>query len=341
LIDGAAVRDILRSAGETMLRDTLRSVWRVRGPNVGLSCLSLLSSGLGSAKTRVDDLALRVRRTRNKDVLDALYAGVSGTPPLRCNPAATTAIHTVTSHHHLRMYLTAIKSVLRYHDDVAVVVHDDGSLDAGDAAFLEHHLPGVQVIDRASADRQMEPLLARYPHSRRLRERVVNSLELFDNMLLSPTARIVNMNSDVLFLREPRDFLAWLAGGDASIAGVFEAEPAGQARLLERRGSRFPAHVTTALTCFYPDTCNLDFVEGVLAEIELDWFAAQNLYPLLYERQAAEHPSRFFDERSYQASGVFEGEAVFRHYWTSTGKFTEIQRRDSENVLRHLAARSA
>ena len=320
-----------------MLREACHSLWRVRGPNVGLRGLSLLSSGLGYTKARVDGLALRIRRTRNHDLVDAMYAGVASTPPRRCNPAAQAAVHSVTSHHHLRMYLTAIKSLLRYCDDVAVVVHDDGTLDDQDASLVAEHLPDATLIERKTADQRMEGVLARYPHCRYLRRRVVNSLELFDNMLLAPAARVVNMNSDVLFLREPAELIAWLMGSEPSIVGVFEAEPAGQAAFLGRRGSRFPPHVTTALTCFYPDTCDLDFVEDVLADAEPDWFLAQNVYPLLYERQAADHAPRFFDERSYQASGVFDDGAVFRHYWTSTGKFIDVQQRDSGRVLAGLA----
>jgi len=324
-----------------MFREAYRSVWRVRAPNVGLRGLSLLSAGLEHTKTRVDELAVRIRRSRSRRELDAMYAAVAKTPPLRCNPQAETAVHTVTSRHHLRMYLTAIKSLLRYHDDIAVVLHDDGSLDAADVALVMLHVPGVRLIPRNSADQDMSRILARYPHCRRLRERVVNSLELFDNMLLAPATRVVNLNSDVLFLREPTAVLEWLAGGDPSIVGVYEAEPAGQAALLARRGSRFPAHVTTALACFYPGTCDLDLVEDVLAETTLDWFTAQNLYPLLYERQAQHHTARFFDQDSYQASGVFTEGAIFRHYWTSTGKFTDVQERDSARVLDALTARSA
>ena len=146
-----------------MIREAYRSVIRARAPNLGLRCLSLLSSGLGRAKTSVDGLALGIRRNRNRDLLQAMYAAVVRTPPLRCNPAAKTAIHTVTSHHHLRMYLAAIKSLLRYHGDVAVVVHDDGSLDGQDESLLRQHVPGVTYVDRASADRQLDRLLAGYP----------------------------------------------------------------------------------------------------------------------------------------------------------------------------------
>jgi hypothetical protein len=311
-------------------------VVRVRGTNLGLRCLASLSSGLERAKASVDGLAIDIRRSRNRELLNVMYAAVLETPPLACNPAAETAIHTVTGHHHFRMYLTAIKSLLRYAGNLAVVVHDDGSLDAEDLALLKAHLPGVTCIDRKSADEQMNGVLARYPHCRKLRERVVNSLELFDNLLIARTPRLINMNSDVLFLRQPVELITWISGADPSILGVFEAEPAEQAAFLERHGSAFPPHVTTALTCLYPEAVDLDFVERLLSVTSPNWFTAQNVYPLLYERCSAKHRARFLDERAYQASGVFDEGAIFRHYWSSTGKFTDIQKKDSMGVLRAL-----
>lgn len=321
-----------------MFREAYRSVVKVRGPNFGLRGLAWLSSGLERAKASVDGLAVDIRRNRNRELLNVMHAAVLKTPPLVSNPAAATEIHTVTGHHHFRMYLTAIKSLLRYTPSLSVVVHDDGSLDSEDEALLRAHLPGVTYIDRKSADEQMRGVLARYPHCRKLRERVVNSLELFDNLLLVRAPRLINMNSDVLFLREPSEVIRWISGADPTILGVFEAEPAGQADFLARRGSAFPPHVTTALACLYREAVDLDFVERILSETTPDWFTAQNVYPLLYEHYAAKHGARFLDEREYQASGVFEEGAVFRHYWSSTARFTHTQAEDSARVLSALAA---
>ena len=323
-----------------MFREAYRSVVRVRGPNVGLRGLAWLSSGLERAKASVDGLAVDIRRSRNRELLNAMHAGVLGTPPLPCNPAAETEVHTVTGHHHFRMYLTAIKSLLRYVGNLAVVVHDDGSLDTEDRALLKAHVPGVTFIDRESADAAMSTALARHPHCRKLRERVVNSLELFDNLLFARAPRLINMNSDVLFLDQPVELIRWIAGSDPSILGVFEAEPAEQAAFLARHGSSFPPHVTTALACLYPDTVDLDFVERILSTTTPDWFTAQNVYPLLYERSAEKHTARFFDEQKYQASGIFEAGGIFRHYWSSTGKFTDVQATDSARVISDLGVSS-
>jgi hypothetical protein len=303
--------------------------------------LAPMSAALRYAKEALGDAVIRVLRYRNEELLAAMHERVLSTPARRCNPAAPVEVHTVTAHHHVNMYITAIKSLLRHHDDVAVVVHDDGSLDASDGARLRDHLPGIRVVDRATADSEMDVVLAGRPHSRRLRQRVVNSLELFDNILLARTERLVNLNSDVLFLGEPTELIAWLQTDDASILGVYEERPAQQKEFLETHGCPFPPHVTTALACVPKHIYDGDFVERVLSRVDADWFTAQNVYPLLYHRQRERRAVRFLDEGRYQSSGVFGPGAVFRHYWTSTGWFTDLQSRDSQRVIDALVAREA
>ena len=299
----------------------------------------MMNALLRLVKDRLAASVIKKLRYRNRALLRAMHQKVLATPPLACNPEAPVEVHTLTAHHHLTMYLTAVKSLLRYHADVAVVVHDDGSLDGQDQAHLREHVPGVRIIERPAADAQMERLLAPFPRSRDLRARVVNALELFDNILLARTERLVNMNSDVLFLDDPRELVAWLRdGGDASIAGVYEERPAQQQEFLQAHGCPFQPHVTTALSCLHKDIHDLPYVEEALARATPDWFTAQNVYPLLFHRQAGiqNRPVRFFDQTAYQSSGVFPDGAAFRHYWTSTGWFTELQARNSQQVITEL-----
>src|ERR1017187_7503089 len=74
------------------------------------------------------------------------FKPINSTKPLRCNPAAQTELHTLTCRKHLFMYITAVKSLLRFISDVAVVAHDDGSLTIKDIATIEHHIDGIRVI---------------------------------------------------------------------------------------------------------------------------------------------------------------------------------------------------
>jgi hypothetical protein len=322
------VHDFVSGLHRQVVRAQRRPAWSVP--------LAPLQAGLGRVKEALGGAVIETLRYRNKELLGRMHARVLSTPPLRCNPEARVEVHTLTAHHHLTMYLTAIKSLLRFHDDVAVVVHDDGSLDADDRARLRGHVPGIRLIARAVADAEMNALLAARPCSRRLRETVVNALELFDNIILARTERLVNLNSDVLFVAEPTELIAWLTEDDASIAGVWEERPAKQQEFLAAYDCPFPPHVTTALACLPRDLYDGAFVEEALARAEYDWFTAQNVYPLLYQRQAGKRAVRFFDQQRYQSSGVFPDEAVFRHYWTSTGWFTELQSRDTTQVIESL-----
>jgi hypothetical protein len=305
-----------------------------------LRFLSPMGRWLGYVKERMDAALIRSQRYRDKGLLRAMHARVLTTAHSRCNAEATVEVHTLTAHHHLRMYLTAIKSLLRFYDDVAVVVHDDGSLNAEDAVTLRDHVRGIRIIKRASADAEMQSRQAACPASRRLRDKVVNALEVFDNILLARTERLVNLNSDVLFLSEPTELVEWIAKDDRSIAGVYEKTPAKQKDFLAAFGCPFPPHVTTALACLPRDIFDASFVEDILSRAESDWFTAQNVYPLLYHHQGDRHRVRFFDEDRYQSSGVFREGAAFRHYWTSTGWFSDLQACDSKRVLDALGAQS-
>jgi hypothetical protein len=306
-----------------------------------LSPLSRVSAGLGYAKEALDNWIIQTRRHRNQGLLRTMHEGILSTPPIRCNPAAKVEVHTVTAHHHLTMYLTALKSLLRYYSDLAVVVHDDGTLERDSLQQLKQHVDGIKIITRCESDARMQSVLAGFPYARALRGRVVNSIELFDNILLAETDRVINMNSDVLFLRDPVELVAWIAREESSCLGVYEERPAGQERFLLDRACPLPPHVTTALTCFHRDVYDLSFVENVLTDTTPDWFTAQNIYPLLYHRQQDRHPVRYFDRESYQASGIFTDSAVFKHYWTSTGLFADLQASDSKRVIGELQAPNA
>src|ERR1051325_1949377 len=97
-------------------------------------------------------------------------------------PAAEGEIHVLVAHAHTYMCITALKSFLRFHADVAVVVHDDGTLSTDDRTAFEVHVPGVRVIRRTAADAIMRRTLGRHRALRRYRHSVVNALELLDHL---------------------------------------------------------------------------------------------------------------------------------------------------------------
>jgi hypothetical protein len=106
------------------------------------------------------------------------------------------------------MAVRCLGSLARHaRDPVALVIHDDGSLDADDRHQLLA-LGAVRIVGRAEADDRVSPVLRRLPHCERFRQRNVFGLKLLDVALLG-TGDIAYCDSDILFLRPFRGLFTW------------------------------------------------------------------------------------------------------------------------------------
>jgi hypothetical protein len=264
------------------------------------------------------------------------------TRPLRCNPRAGTSIHTITGHYHLFMYMAAVKSLLRFYDDMAVVAHDaDGTLSDEDKDTLRHHVEGITIIDKGTADKRMKDILRPFPDCRKYRSRILNSLELLDNGLLADTDKVITMNSDVLFLKKPEELIRWIVDGKDEIVFVHEDAPCAQKEFLDEIGCDFPPHVTLALVCFHRGVINLPMIESILKRSKLArthlWPLGQCIFPALLSDKSGEYGIHSFNKEKWAASGHFGEEDIFRHYWSSTAKLAEKHFSDFDKVLSELA----
>lgn len=267
------------------------------------------------------------------------FKPVNSTKPLRCDPASQTELHTLTCHDHVFMYITAIKSLLRFVPDLAVVVHDDGSLTTKDITTIEYHIVGIKVIRRSEADKIVGKLLASCPKTASYRSEVINSLELTDHALLAGRARVIITNSDTLFLRRPDEIIQWIDADDGHVLCVYEEQPVQQAEFLTRMLSSFPPHLTLALVCLYKPVVEPAEMEELMNQVErtdAPWFIGQNLLPVLIGKKVRENEIKFLDSRRYQASGKFEEGAVFRHYWTSLVNLRPQYSADAAKVIAEL-----
>lgn len=141
-----------------------------------------------------------------------LFGRVSTTPPIACNPEADTGLHTAVPHRYVHAYLLAIKSFLRYHADIAVTAHDDGTLDDDDRVLIRHHLPGARIVDREWADREFTAR-AGDDFLTQVRSSYTSYLKLFDPGWVGEHRRIIVVDTDVLFLRPPLAVIDWARDG--------------------------------------------------------------------------------------------------------------------------------
>jgi len=242
------------------------------------------------------------------------------TRPFGCNPAARAEIHSLISHFYIAMYIAAIKSLLRFYDDIAVIIHDDGTLTDRDKILLEKHIPGIGIIEKKFADRKMAGILRNYPNSKIYRASNIIATQLFDYAIFSKRDKYISLDSDTLFLRRPDKLIDWIAKDRKEIVCLYEMYPAGQGDFLSEVKCDFPPHICAGFFCFPKQIFNLDKIEKILDRMEsFGWFTTQNALPILIKDKAKEYKISFFNPDEYQDPYNFKEKAVFRHYWSSLG----------------------
>jgi len=159
------------------------------------------------------------RLTLLKSQCDRLIAD---TPPLLTNAESVDfEVHSLLGRRHVGMCLWSIKSLLHFAGkQYRIILHDDGSLTEKNIRQLEHHLVNVKVIRKFDADGQVAGMLKSYPEAlgyrfgtlaqtewgRRLS---VFSLKLLDFNLLATAAKILVLDTDVLFFSRPNEIIRW------------------------------------------------------------------------------------------------------------------------------------
>ncbi len=180
---------------------------------------------------------------------DALLFGkIKKSPPIPVNPNAPTAFHSAVPHKYLYAYLFAIKSFLRFYSDIAVVVHDDGSLEETDMNLIRKHLPGVKIITRQFADETFNKQV-NDPFLSKVRSSYTSYIKLFDCTLFSEGKRIVILDTDTLFLKYPDRVIDWCkVGGDP----WFHRSPKGQwktkSKIIADQTQNQGKHIQTLIT---------------------------------------------------------------------------------------------
>ncbi|HWK90464.1 MAG TPA: hypothetical protein VNP72_10795 [Longimicrobium sp.] len=125
-------------------------------------------------------------------------------------------LHTLTCSADLDACLWAVKSFLVHSGrSTPVIVHSDGSIREREAERLGRHLPGCEIIDRARAKEEVAEFLRPYPslfHYRCTLDRLM-FFKLVDFNFYSRTGRVLAIDSDILWLKEPVQLNGFLDTG--------------------------------------------------------------------------------------------------------------------------------
>ena len=278
--------------------------------------------------------------------------------PIRCNAEASCELHTMLTRSDLWMYLVAMKSLLRFYSDLAVVVHSDGTLDRAAIDLIDRHLPGARFIDPQEAEQHAASSLSAELAAWRVQD--VSYKRLFDTGLWTRTDKRFIFDADMLVMSTPDELIDWvqhgerpvLLGGDEVTAPAPPPEPRGHVQNffryhleeISRRMERPALFLQGTSAGLYGCTRELDFETiARLLRVATDcgvpmkqWGGEQCtvIYLLSSAGGGPINPSRYFNFGPEQLSKL--PRAAIAHFFGTYRFHDGIYLRAAQNVVEAL-----
>lgn len=136
------------------------------------------------------------------------FRSILSTAPIKCLHDSRNEIHVLVCKRDMNMCLVAVKSFLRFYNQITVVIHDDGSLSNVDLSIIQNHLPGARVISRQEADLALVAVLPE--DIARARSKYVLIMKVIDFNYFSTADKIILLDSDIVFTGEPEEAIDFL-----------------------------------------------------------------------------------------------------------------------------------
>jgi hypothetical protein len=159
----------------------------------------------------IDRVLKKIKRTY-RDVQRARWRKkiMQTDPAPAVDPSAFSyRIHMLMCKTDLAMGICACKSlILATTSPQPFIFHDDGSLNEADIRVLVSQLPGTKVISYAQSTQRAEKQFGATSRIFSYRQKGVMLLKLLDVKLFAETEKVIIMDSDILFFRNPADLLA-------------------------------------------------------------------------------------------------------------------------------------
>jgi hypothetical protein len=155
----------------------------------------------------------RLRKSLSYSYFQYRTRDILKSAPIACNPDGSCEVHTMLSAADMPLYLVAIKSLLRFHNGMAVVVHSDGTLRDDQIELLKQQIPQCRVVTAPEADALAARTLAGNEFLQQWRNLDASYRRVVDTELWCRTPRRIIMDSDILFMREPTEVIQWMASG--------------------------------------------------------------------------------------------------------------------------------
>jgi hypothetical protein len=137
---------------------------------------------------------------------------------------STINLHTMVGHKHTELAALCLGSMVKFYDQpIHVILHEDGSVTQDDMALFRATVPNSTFVMKCDADGPVNEFLARYPACRRLRDKLVYGLKIFDIQILEQGPELSYTDCDIVFLRPLTKLFA--LPSNQKVGGVFMKDP--------------------------------------------------------------------------------------------------------------------
>jgi hypothetical protein len=256
-----------------------------------------------------------------------LKRNVASTPPIPVDASGPAQVHMLCSHSRLNDGIATLKSFYRFAPiKYPLVFHDDGTMHESDAAKLSRHFPGVRLIGRRESDPHVRGILRErgLTNCLKLREKQPHQLKLFDFVIYSQGRPFLQLDSDILFLRPPRevfDALAQPAGAwkDRYNMDCDEAYTWGIEQVKRETGIDLLPKINVGLMCLFRDPESFNYFEKWITMPVMpdrsEYYLEQSLSAMETSRRGGEPLPR-----EYDVAGIVQkqGREVISEHYCST-----------------------
>ena len=236
---------------------------------------------------------------------DTIRPYILKSAPVRGADTQHCEIHVLTSAQDYLNLMWALKSFYCYSGrDYALAIHDDGSLTDEIRVALRQHFPDARLIEHEAAKEQARERLKNHP--RCLEFRLTNHLspKLFDFPAHLQSERMLLLDSDVLFFREPTELLKRIENPNYRLntvnRDVSDAATVSAQVVREQCGVELMPRFNSGLGLIFGESLDLDWIEeflglpGILGHF---WRIEQTLYALCSSRWGCELLPADYDVR--------------------------------------------
>jgi hypothetical protein len=257
-----------------------------------------------------------LRRLQREGVLAAyrrwrLLSKILATAPFKTGLSGDTELHLLCYRNDYLSAIWALKTFYRFAEvSIPLLIHVQGEPTRRMLRRLREHFPNARVIPQAEADAVVIPQLKELGFRRLLAARAANhyTLKLTDFVLLGEAPNLLTLDSDVLFFRRPREFLA------PTEKHLFQRDPESTYVIETAFDIEMAPCINVGMMHFRRDGISLGRCDEYLAAFpKLDGWLEQTLYAL----HASERKNFDYLPAEYLISlerGVDYSKLTARHY---------------------------